>query len=36
MAESLARPLRQRFGLSDGYPADTVLCAVYQQIFVGE
>ena len=36
MAEPLARPLRKRFGLSDQYSADVVLCAVYHQIFVGE
>ncbi len=36
MAEPLARPLRKRFGLSEQYPADVVLCAVYHQIFVGE
>jgi uncharacterized RDD family membrane protein YckC len=36
MAEPLARPLRKRFGLSGQYAADTVLCAVYHQIFVGE
>jgi uncharacterized RDD family membrane protein YckC len=35
MAEPLARPLRQRFGLSAQYSADSVLCAVYHQVFVG-
>ena len=36
MAEPLARPLRKRFGLSDRHSADSVLCAVYHRIFVGE
>jgi hypothetical protein len=36
MAEPLARPLRQRFGISDRYSADSVLCATYHRIFVGE
>jgi uncharacterized RDD family membrane protein YckC len=36
MAEPLARPLRKRFGIADRYSADSVLCAVYQQIFVGK
>jgi uncharacterized RDD family membrane protein YckC len=36
MAEPLARPLRKRFGLSERFSADSVLCAVYHQIFMGE
>jgi uncharacterized RDD family membrane protein YckC len=36
MAEPLARPLRKRFGLAERYSADSVLCAVYHQVFVGE
>ena len=36
MAEPLARPLRKRFGLSDRYSADVVLCGFYHQVFVGE
>jgi len=36
MSEPLARPLKRRFGLSDQYPADVVLCAVYHRIFVGD
>jgi len=36
MAEPLARPLRVRFGLAAGEPADVVLCAVYHRVFLGE
>ena len=36
MAESLARPLRARFGLPPAEPADIVLCAVYHRVFLGE
>ena len=36
MAEPLARPLRKRFGLSEQYPADVVVCAVYHRVFMGE
>ncbi len=36
MAEPLARPLRQRFGLPPTEPADVVLCAVYHRVFLGE
>jgi uncharacterized RDD family membrane protein YckC len=36
MAEPLARPLRQRYGLSEKASADSVLCALYHRVFVGE
>lgn len=36
LAEPLARPLRRRFDLSDREPADIVLCAVYERVFLGE
>lgn len=36
IAEPLARPLRERFGLPANEPADTVLCAVYHRVFLGE
>lgn len=36
MAAPLARPLRARLGLPDGPSADTVLCAVYHRVFLGE
>ncbi len=36
MAESLARPLRLRFGLPPKSSADAVLCAVYHRLFVGD
>jgi uncharacterized RDD family membrane protein YckC len=36
LAEPLARPLRARFALSDSVAADTVLCAVYHRVFLGE
>jgi uncharacterized RDD family membrane protein YckC len=36
LAEPLARPLRQRFGLTRSDEADTVLCAVYERVFLGE
>jgi uncharacterized RDD family membrane protein YckC len=36
MAEPLARPLRAWLGLGDEVSADTVLCAVYHRVLVGE
>ncbi len=36
MAERLAHPLRLRYGLPAQAPADTVLCAVYHRVFIGE
>ena len=36
MAEPLARPLRHRFGLPASATADTVMCAVYHRVFLGE
>ncbi len=36
MAEPLARPLRARFDLPASELADTVLCAVYHRVFLGE
>ena len=36
MAEPLARPLRVRYGLPPGAPADAVLCSVYHRVFLGE
>jgi uncharacterized RDD family membrane protein YckC len=36
LAEPLASPLRARFGLQQTDPADAVLCAVYQRVFLGE
>jgi uncharacterized RDD family membrane protein YckC len=36
LAEPLARPLRQRFGLVRSDSADAVLCAVYERVFLGE
>jgi uncharacterized RDD family membrane protein YckC len=36
MAEPLARPLRDRYGLPAASTADAVLCAVYHRVFVGE
>lgn len=36
MAEPLARPLRDRFGLAPTDSADAVLCAVYHRVFLGE
>jgi uncharacterized RDD family membrane protein YckC len=36
MAEPLAGPLRERFGLSAAEPADAVLCAIYHRVFLGE
>jgi hypothetical protein len=35
LAEPLARPLRDRYGLH-AVDADAVLCAVYQRVFLGE
>ena len=36
LAEPLAGPLRARFGVPAGEPADAVLCAVYHRVFLGE
>jgi uncharacterized RDD family membrane protein YckC len=36
MAEPLAAPLRERFGLLAAEPADAVLCAIYHRVFLGE
>jgi uncharacterized RDD family membrane protein YckC len=36
MAEPLARIFRTRFGLSAKASADSVLCAVYHRVFIGE
>jgi len=36
MAEPLAGPLRAWLGFPDGTPADTLLCAVYHRVVVGE
>lgn len=36
MAEHLARPLRETFGLPPRSTADAVLCALYQRVFHGE
>ena len=36
MAEPLARPLRDRYGLPPGSSADAVLCALYHRVFLGE
>lgn len=36
IAEHLARPLRARYGLPADTLADTVLCAVYHRVFLGE
>lgn len=36
IAEELARPLRKRYRLPAETPADTVLCAVYHRVFVGD
>lgn len=36
IAEDLARPLRKRYRLPENTPADTVLCAVYHRVFVGD
>lgn len=36
MAEPLARPLRAWLGIGDDVSADTVLCAVYYRVLVGE
>ena len=36
MGEPLARPLRAWLGIGDDVAADTVLCAVYHRILVGE
>lgn len=36
MAEPLARPLRDKFGLPATSTADAVLCAVYHRVFLGE
>lgn len=36
MAEHLAAPLRVRYALPEKTPADTILCAVYHRVFVGE
>ena len=36
MAEPLAAPLRERFGLPAAEPADAVLCAIYHRVFLGE
>jgi uncharacterized RDD family membrane protein YckC len=36
MAAPLARPLRERYGLSDGSSDDALLCAFYQRVFVEE
>lgn len=36
MAEPLARPLRAKFGLPSNASADSVLCAVYHRVFLGE
>jgi hypothetical protein len=36
MAEPLAGPLRVQYSLPPREPADTVLCAVYHRVFLGE
>jgi uncharacterized RDD family membrane protein YckC len=36
IAEPLARPLRDHFGLPPTEPADAVLCALYHRVFLGE
>jgi uncharacterized RDD family membrane protein YckC len=36
LAEPLAAPLRDRFGVPAGVPADTVLSALYHRVFLGE
>jgi uncharacterized RDD family membrane protein YckC len=36
MAEPLARPLRARYRLPVEAPADSVLCAMYHRVFLGE
>ena len=36
MAEYLARPLRERYGLPADSSADAVLCALYHRVFLGE
>lgn len=36
MAKPLAKPLRVRFELPDAPSSDTVLCAVYHRVFLGE
>jgi uncharacterized RDD family membrane protein YckC len=36
LAEPLAGPLRAQFGLAASEPADSVLCAVYHRVFLGE
>jgi hypothetical protein len=36
IAEELARPLRKRYSLPIETPADTVVCAVYHRVFVGD
>jgi uncharacterized RDD family membrane protein YckC len=36
MAEPLARPLREKHGLPENSAADTVICAVYHRVFLGE
>jgi uncharacterized RDD family membrane protein YckC len=36
MAEHLARPLRARLGVPGNAPADTVLCAAYHRVYLGE
>lgn len=36
MAAHLARPLRKRYNLPPKAPSDTVLCAVYHRVFLGD
>jgi uncharacterized RDD family membrane protein YckC len=36
MAEHLARPLRARYAIAENVPADVVLCAFYNRIFLGD
>ncbi|MDR3635015.1 MAG: RDD family protein [Isosphaeraceae bacterium] len=36
MAAHLARPLRERYKLPPNAPSDTVLCAVYHRVFLGD
>ena len=36
MAAHLARPLRERYKLPPNAPSDTILCAVYHRVFLGD
>lgn len=36
MAEHLARPLRRRYALPADVPADAILCALYNRVFLGD